>query len=225
MLPFFGVIGLWLAAVYLYPVGAITAALPVLLMLVVGWVHLHRVGYEAVYAAEGARLPMKSWFVRVMRGVVVAFGLNFIGSMFFFVPSLVAQILLMPYLLFIMVEGEEPIEALKINVRLAGNRMGSLFVFWLTLRVGAVMLMILGGMAPVAAYIALSDAPGPISIVEMEWVMWTMVALGCIVAAFINYSIAIAGAIAAYRVLRGKSVDAMEAVGRREEGAGLPTRW
>src|SRR5690554_117624 len=113
MVPFFVALGLWLGVFPFFPLTAICVAIPMMMGLVVGWVHLHRVGYEAVHAEQGVQLPMRSWFVRAMRGAVVLFGLNLIGSVFFFVPTIAVQILLMPYLIFIMVEGEEPVEALK----------------------------------------------------------------------------------------------------------------
>ncbi|TXD34992.1 hypothetical protein FRC98_17900 [Lujinxingia vulgaris] len=211
MLPLFAALGLWAGVFSLYPITAIYAAIPLMMGLVVGWVHLHRVGYEAVHAEEGVHLPMKSWFVRAMRGVVVLFGFNLIGLVFFFVPSIAAQILLMPFLIFIMVEGEEPVEALKTNVRLAGSRLGGVVVFWLASVVGAWVLFMLGWLAPVAAYLTYLDVNGPgYELLNSTWVMWAVIAFGFIVAMSINYSIKVAAAITTYRVLRGQTVDTSE---------------
>ncbi|TXD41183.1 hypothetical protein FRC96_04790 [Lujinxingia vulgaris] len=137
-------------------------------------------------------------------------------------PALVIVAVLMPYLLFIAVEGRGPIDALETNVRLAGDRLAEIVVAWLALAFGMmVILMPVVGVMMGGIVWSASDVDGPLIPVMVVGavVLFAMTVVG--------QSLQVAGAVTAYRVLRGLSVDAQQAGGQKvvQTSSGAPVAW
>lgn len=207
------------AAVALFPVVGVVCVL--------AWAHLHVLGYEAV-RERGTKLPFfagieavkKNWLA-LMLGYGLWCALYMVGSILV-LPALVIVAVLMPYLLFIAVEGRGPIDALETNVRLAGDRLAEIVVAWLAIALGAAVivmpavLVMMGGIVWAASEV--DGATVPIMIVgAVVFLAVTVVA----------HSLQVAGAVTSYRVLRGLSVDAQQAGGQKvvQTSSGAPVAW
>jgi len=184
-------------------------------LLVVGstawWVQLHLAGYEAardssvrVGLFDRTEALRENWKSLAL-GYALWMALYMVGSIFV-LPAFAVLALLMPYFLFIAVEGKGPIEALEANVRLAGDRIGEVMVFWLLMTVGMLGLampligVILGGL------FMGGNAEG-------STLLWVVVALTIplmVGYSAVAYSIQVAAGVTSYRVLRGQTVDAID---------------
>lgn len=209
------------------PVAAV-ALLPVVgVVFVLAWAHLHVLGYEAV-RQRGTKLSFfagietvkKNWLALTL-GYGLWCALYMVGSILV-LPALVIVAVLMPYLLFIAVEGRGPIDALETNVRLAGDRLAEIVVAWLALVFGMmVILMPVVGVMMGGIVWSASDVDGPLIPVM---VVGAVVLFAVTV---VGQSLQVAGAVTAYRVLRGQSVDAVQAGGQKvvQTSSGAPVAW
>ncbi|RVU46705.1 hypothetical protein EA187_06090 [Lujinxingia sediminis] len=219
IVPMVVVSAMWCWLYVLAPLAAVVAFLPLAIASLGWWAYLHRVTYCELYpehAAESVGLP---WFGRTVLGVVVWMGLYMVGSVFV-LPALAVLALLMPYLYFIIGEGEGPIEALQINMRLVGDRLLEVFAFWGVSFGVSLAISVAGAIPLVFAFFMGVESEDRV----VSGALFLLGALGYLGMVLFMYSVHMAVSLTAYRVLRGKSIDAMEAVGRREEGAGLPSR-
>ncbi|TXD34991.1 hypothetical protein FRC98_17895 [Lujinxingia vulgaris] len=209
------------------PMAALALSPVAMVVFVLAWAHLHVLGYEAV-RQSGTRLAFgagieavkKNW-LSLMLGYGLWCALYMVGSIFV-LPALVIVAVLMPYLLFIAVEGRGPIDALETNVRLAGDRLAEIVVAWLALVFGVmVILMPVVGVLMGAIVWSASGVEGPtVALMGVGAVVLFAVTV-------VGQSLQVAGAVTAYRVLRGQSVDAVQTGGHKvvQTSSGAPVEW
>ncbi|RAL20252.1 hypothetical protein DL240_17895 [Lujinxingia litoralis] len=199
----------------LSPLAGVLVLLPLCFGAVIWWAHVQVAAYmlaggvaEESVGVRGPLELMKGRWGAVFLGYLLYVALYMVGSTFV-LPGLAIAVVLAPYLLFIVLEKQGPVEALETNVRLAGPHLGGLALFWLALfgvmLVGTMVVGLLAGGLIVMAAAMESEMVVPLLI--------GVAAFGLLIMMLVSMSVHVAAAVASYRVLRGETLDAAAGAG------------